>query len=77
MKIIDSTEREEGFKPFQFTMEVETEDDLRNLYHRFHGGHKRLREFSDSALLDLPDEDSTYIVWSFIKREAEKAGLIK
>lgn len=35
MKLIKQEISKEEFKPFKITIEIETEDDLRNLWHRF------------------------------------------
>jgi len=76
MRIVNGEKKE--FKPFQFTIEIETEDDLRNIWHRFEINNSAFFEASGGKSLTLPQhmkDGGKSKIWDFLDEKAKESGL--
>ena len=75
MKVFKN-ESEKEFKPFSFIVQIETEDDLRALWHRFAIHGNEVKKLSDEKLVEFPISfSSDYEIFSFVAGKIEEFGM--
>ena len=69
---------EKGFKPFKLTLTIESEDELRYLWHHFNMSLEEIRNTIDTSMLEAPKSLSFRMgIFDKIDDKAIELGLRK